>query len=287
MNSEADLIRILKAAVWQQQAAILHRGNGILTALGMDHRDAKGFVLRYGLTAIHYGNKSLATVERDAHDALIRSGCEEHIAHLMSERAIRLRELLYSKVNTCPIEPEKDKTILDLGGGSGHVALQLANALPESKVLIADVNDWRTEEAQKRTEFFHVRNNEIEARSALRKSVDHTLLLTVLHHSNDPVRLLHEALFVTKRRITIIESVTQSDVEFMVGAWVDWFYNRVIHFNEDPAKKIPVPCNFRPTDGWRQLIFKLTGRWPTVSQDLGVFQDLNPEHHHLFVCHLA
>ena len=63
--------------------------------------------------------------------------------------------------------------------------------------------------------------------------------------------------------------------------WIDWWYNRVLHFDEDPAKKVNVPFNFREPEDWKAL---LKERVLKVSDyDLGTFQILNPEHHWLFV----
>ncbi|MBP9718073.1 hypothetical protein KBD59_02130, partial [Candidatus Gracilibacteria bacterium] len=40
--------------------------------------------------------------------------------------------------------------------------------------------------------------------------------------------------------------------QFALNVFFDWFYNRVIHFNRDPACKVNVPCNFLPVSGWNR-----------------------------------
>ena len=77
--------------------------------------------------------------------------------------------------------------------------------------------------------------------------------------------------------------MTENLIGYEYGAWIDWFYNHVIHYAPDIDKKINVPCNFMPATGWGQLVWKLTGLRPSVSTNLGIYQYLNPENHHLFV----
>jgi SAM-dependent methyltransferase len=125
-------------------------------------------------------------------------------------------------------------------------------------------------------------------------SFDTTLLLTVLHHTDDPLALLRSAINVTRKRLIILERVvgmsasdssewTNSplyglcfDDQIRYAVFVDWFYNRVLHSD------VPVPYNFTSPSSWRR-IFRDLGLRVSVEFDLGVDQPLVPEHHYLFV----
>lgn len=112
--------------------------------------------------------------------------------------------------------------------------------------------------------------------------VDSSLLLTVLHHAENPTALFEETARITKQRIVIIESIVPStdadafESEFEVAAFFDWFYNRVLHAD------VPVPFNYNSIDGWIQLFKGMEWKITDVV-DLGRDQKLVPEHHVLFV----
>ncbi|HEX8172497.1 MAG TPA: hypothetical protein VF824_18325 [Thermoanaerobaculia bacterium] len=116
----------------------------------------------------------------------------------------------------------------------------------------------------------------------LEQAVDCSLLLTVLHHSEDPIALLHGVFEATRRRVIVIESVVpdeDSDTferQFLVAALFDWFYNRILH--ED----VPVPFNYNSVHGWTQQVERC-GWTVSVTKDFGRDQPLVPERHVLFV----
>jgi SAM-dependent methyltransferase len=121
---------------------------------------------------------------------------------------------------------------------------------------------------------------------------DTVLVLVVLHHSNDPIKLLKLAWAATKKRLIIIESVvgvheqkpsanyeltSSSDQDQIAYAgFVDWFYNRVLHDN------IPVPYNFTTPERWHQTFLEHDmhlAQTTYFGQDI----DIGPEYHVLFV----
>jgi len=121
---------------------------------------------------------------------------------------------------------------------------------------------------------------------------DTVLLLTVLHHSENPVELLKSAWDVTKKKLIIIESVVgvhkeepQAKYELLnssdedqvaFAAFVDWFYNRVLH------NDVPVPYNFTTPEQWRSIFSENNMR---LAQTIHLGQDIEmgPEYHILFV----
>lgn len=121
---------------------------------------------------------------------------------------------------------------------------------------------------------------------------DTVLVLTVLHHSSDPMRLLEEAWRVTKKRLIIIESVFGAHDSDLKGRYalagrseedqldyaiyVDWLYNRVLHDD------VPAPYNFTTPNRWQQ-VFEGMGMKVTAAINLGQDIPIAPELHYLFV----
>ena len=122
-------------------------------------------------------------------------------------------------------------------------------------------------------------------------TADTTLLLTVLHHADDPLEVFNRFAERTRGRIVIIESVCGIDKDTRMpspltqltavgqrkyATFIDWFYNRILHDG------VPVPYNFGSPAEWRTA-FRDSG-WKVISEeDLGIDQPIVPEHHVLFV----
>jgi len=214
----------------------------------------------------------LARHEQFLASKLQELGLYDGLDDLMQARA----DMWYVVVRDQLKPPDLSHTsILDLGGGSGEFGEVIQNATGW-EVTIADAMDWRKVDVP----FVPVIAHQLGVPD---KSFDQTLVMTVLHHAVDPVALLTEAIRVTRRRLIFVESVPGNQLPFLYVAWIDWFYNHVVHFTPEIKNKINVPCNFLPTSAWEDLVWKICERSPTVSRSLGVFQHLNPEPHHLFV----
>ena len=113
--------------------------------------------------------------------------------------------------------------------------------------------------------------------SALRYGqFDSSMLLMVLHHADSPLRLLEEAIRVTKNNIYIIESVYFNKEHRQLDAILDWQYNRVF------VDGINCPYNFQTPSGWDETF----ANYPVKLEktvDLGIDLPLVPEYHWLFV----
>lgn len=188
-------------------------------------------------------------------------------------------------------------TVLDLGCGDGKVGERVAQDGLE--VTLADVyeNDHVKTTGLKFVPLEQGVQNDFEG-----QKYDNTLLLTVMHHSNDPIGTLKQARDVTKKsgRIVVIESVFNlnphyalrySAEEFMelsgeqqrkANIFFDHFYNRIIHFKEDPKMKVNVPYNFNSPCGWNKEAEKL-GLEVKKTIYLGIDQKIVPEYHTLHV----
>jgi hypothetical protein len=123
---------------------------------------------------------------------------------------------------------------------------------------------------------------------------DTILLLTVLHHSIDPIGTLREVRRLCSGRVIVIESVfglkirsqgwdphtaayfeLSEDKQRDFNTYFDWFYNRVLHQN------VPVPFNFNQPNGWIK-VFRRCGFEVLGLEHLGIDQPLVPEYHILY-----
>lgn len=262
--NDSKLHRIVDEAKCNPVVAAMIRSNLMpaLQYLGWSLQDTSNFIEDMLLDADYSENGW----EEILHSSMPAPGMT-NLANRMVERA----DLTYGKISP-HILPG---TVLDLGGGSGEIGKRIA--ADGHDVTIADVRDWRADQSLK---FVWILNNEIAARYG---SFDTVVVLHVFHHSDDPEKLLKAAFRVARQRVIFIESVTDTMEEWLYTAWFDWFYNRAMHYSADPKNKIPVPCRFFPTVGWKQMVRRLDRLTPTVSQDLGIYQVLNPIHHHLYV----
>jgi 2-polyprenyl-3-methyl-5-hydroxy-6-metoxy-1,4-benzoquinol methylase len=179
----------------------------------------------------------------------------------------------------------KGDSLLDIGCGNGLIA-NLAKDLFKH-VLLLDVVPYISN--QLKLPFVLYKEG---APLPVDELYDTVLLLTVLHHSNDPIGLLKLAWAATKQRLLIIESVVgvhhvepQVNYELVnlsdrdqiaYAAFVDWFYNRVLHDD------IPVPYNFTTPENWKYTFSKHNMRLLQTVY-LGQDIDIGPEYHVLFV----
>lgn len=250
-----------------------------------EHRDsAIGSLL-----ALARKRQPLAQYEQRGYTILADAGVVAAIPGKLTDRA----SLIYSQIS--PYVTGND--ICDLGCGDGKVGELLA--ADGKSVTLADVYQHP-----------HITNTGLpficfaqgDAVPLPNDSVDTTLLLTVLHHADDPVALLKEGIRITRPGgdVILIESVfgISSDRAAAVGAnnfgtlsaeeqrlaniFFDHLYNRIIHYSADPANKVNVPFNFNTPERWGTLL----GRCGAPEQqciDLGEDQKAVPEYHTLHV----
>jgi len=252
---------------------MIHRlATGILTHLNLQGTTAVNFLddhVRRGLQIA-----DLSGYEEHLHNELKSLGAFAYLPQRMTQRAGAWYRKLIPHVDF-----NLGGDVLDLGGGSGELALRLHEQFNNNKpttVYVADALNW----LKVKLPFLEVEGHKIDAKD---DTFNHVIVLTVFHHTDDVPALVEEAFRVAKKRVVFIESVSEDLLMYQYGSWIDWFYNHVIHFNPDITKKINVPCHFMPATGWEQLVWRLTGLTPTVSKNLGIYQNLNPENHHIFV----
>lgn len=159
--------------------------------------------------------------------------------------------------------------VLDLGCGDGKVGEFLC-ARKSCTVTLMDVVDYN----KTALPFVRYDGRNIDYPDNF---FDQVLLLTALHHSDDPMKVMNEALRVADDSVIIIESVYFNELHKQINKFFDWFYNRVLNNPE-----INVPFNFLTPSAWVALFEKIGGR-VTHMEHLGIDEPLVPEWHVLYV----
>lgn len=244
---------------------------GICRELEIKQRDIE-LLVRLIWNSDHSG--SISDFEKQLQTVFARFSSPEKLRNSLDERAKRIA------VQVSPYIVGDQ--IADIGCGDGVVSL----FVPKNEFILVDICDYL--DVRVHAPFHRYREG---GSLRLPHKVDTSLLLTVLHHSIDPIQVLEETRKFTTRRTLVIESVYGViDPNNASGLWnqenpilqkkyatfIDWLYNRVFHDG------VPVPYNFAAPDNWMD-IFKATG-WNIITKlDLGVDQPIVPEYHVLFV----
>jgi hypothetical protein len=222
-------------------------------------------------------NHDISTLEKTIHNTLTHNDSSKD----------RIDVGMYNRSRTIFSEIEQHLTgdsLADIGCGHGLVSWMAHQKFKE--VMLFDVVDYLYPEVN--LPFQKCK----EDQDAPFKEYDCTLLITVLHHSEYPERLLKHVWEKTNKRLIIIESVfgvepsssekksplyklNETDQKYY-AVFCDWFYNRVLN------QGVPVPYNFDTPQGWKDTFKKLSA---TVSyeEDLAIDIPIVPEHHFLFV----
>lgn len=229
--------------------------------------------------------------EQSAHAVLACEGITEAIPEKLVERARIMHEQIKPHLLA--------GSVLDLGCGDARLAQMLQQ---DFTLQLSDV--YENQNVANTGMPFKLLEQS-EAVPFGDSQFDNTLLLTVLHHSDNPEQVLREAHRVTRPdgRVIIIESVygvngqelsqarraqvqqylaLTPEQQRRVNIFFDHFYNRVIHYTEDPTKKVNVPFNFNTPEMWKQL-FEQAGLKQEQIVHLGVDQLAVPEYHTLHV----
>lgn len=233
---------------------------------------------------------NVAEYEQSAHAVLAREGITEAIPEKLIERA----RIIHGQIKPHLLAG----SVFDLGCGDARLAqlLQQDGFTPQLADVYENPNVSDTGMPFQLLE-------QSEAVPFSDNQFDNTLLLTVLHHSDNPEQVLREAQRVTRSngKVIAIESVygvngqelspaqraqaqqylaLTPEQQRRINIFFDHFYNRVIHYTDDPAKKVNVPFNFNTPEAWKQL-FEQAGLKQEQIVHLGVDQPAVPEYHTL------
>jgi len=216
------------------------------------HQKKKGFVDRPAVKKVTAGlNRTVGKV-----------------AGLALERGLGDRsEKIYRQIEPY-IEEEND--VLDLGCGDGKIGYIL-HLEKGCNVELMDVKDYN----QTPLPLKIYNGTSIPGKD---NSYDHVLLLTVLHHADNPMVLMKQALRLAEKSVIVIESVYFDRIPLhrKINAAIDLFSSRML---VDP--EINVPFNFLTPTAW-VAVFEEAGGKVVGMEKLGIDQPLVPEYHVLY-----
>lgn len=236
------------------------------------------------------GKYKQSEYERNIHKLLARRNILDKIPKKLENRAKTVFRQIRKYIKG---------DVVDIGCGDGRIGELIPKKLGYS-VKLCDVYK-HSHISETELVFKSIKSGKIP----FKEKFDTTLLLTVLHHSNNPTDTLKEAIRVTKKggRILIIESVFGVDgkelsqnkkshakqffgisyeKQRLVNIFFDHFYNRCIHYNKDSKKKVNVPFNFKTPEQWKKF-FEQYGLVHENIIHLGIDQPAVPEYHTLHV----
>ena len=77
-----------------------------------------------------------------------------------------------------------------------------------------------------------------------------------------------------------------SEEQRLANIFFDHFYNRIVHYSNDPKQKVNVPFNFRSPEQWRE-IFDNMGLEKVYREYIGIDHPIVPEYHLLDVLEVS
>ncbi|MBV6393253.1 MAG: hypothetical protein KPEEDBHJ_02492 [Anaerolineales bacterium] len=131
------------------------------------------------------------------------------------------------------------ETILDCGSGTMSIAslLQKGSGARIIGTDILDLNETDMEMCICPGEFLPFADS----------SVDAVLLIFVLHHSQDNMKILQECIRVARTRVIIFEDVYRNPFELGIVKFFDRLGNRII------STAIPLPFTFKSEEEWGRV----------------------------------
>lgn len=154
-----------------------------------------------------------------------------------------------------PLVP-RGATVLDLGCGDGLLGRTIRMERPDLALTGMDVL------VRPKT---HIPVQEFDGLSVPMgdRSVDVILLVDVLHHADNPIRLLTEAARVARQAI-IIKDHLQS-------GWFDRQTLRLMDWTGTAALGASLPCNYWSAQEWTLALQRIGAAIETWNTDLGLY----------------
>jgi len=160
----------------------------------------------------------------------------------------------------------RGSSLVDVGGGEGHVARALAPHLQGGQILVLDPQPGRagrpdaagSGSAGVGSAGMRTVRGDAGGLPLPDGSVDTVLLSFVLHHTDDAERALGEALRVARQRVVILESVyrgPRGGWEQRTLAWADRWVNA--GRGEGQMGRTEVPLRHRPSAEWTGMAERL------------------------------
>ena len=113
----------------------------------------------------------------------------------------------------------KNVRLLDVGSGNGQLAKYIMTERPDIYVEGLDIMDW-PEQLIKITRF------DGETIPFKDSEWDYCMVSDVLHHCEDPRKLLAELVRVAKRGVVIKDHISDTSFDYYILCAMDWMGNR-------------------------------------------------------------
>lgn len=234
---------------------------------------------------------------QDLLDFYKKIGYREKRSKRNSGRADGIFQMLKPYLNGCPI--------LDVGTGNSTVAVEIHKS--GHRINTMDVTDNRCKEARQKEKeglSFSVHSCNEHLRY-MPGSYGTVMTMAVLHHCDEPLRLLDDAVNTTNSRLIIYESTFGAGKENCLGLlksnpevygryfsldreqqkmyciFLDWFLNKIEYLND-----AHIPCNFTSPDKWEK-VFREKGLEVRERKLLGFDNPGISEFHVLYVLEKA
>ena len=223
-----------------------------------------------------------------------------NVIDIMNQKLVGRADLIFSY--TQHYIPA-NASILDIGAGTGTIAKRFHDA--GYNIIMHDIKGDGTEKRVPAVVDsgipYDLHDNDEPLKYESNK-FDMSLLNCVMHHCDNPMAVLDEAIRVTGKRIAILESVygvTREEISDKVyeqnpkmydlffslgkeeqkkyGTFLDWFLNKASFRNN-----AYVPFNFNTPENWEK-IFAEKGLNVIAKKIVGIDQPVTPEFHIFYV----
>ena len=154
-----------------------------------------------------------------------------------------------------PLLP-RDASVLDVGCGDGLLGRTIRSLRPDLALTGMDVL------VRPRT---HIPVQEFDGLTLPldKMAVDVVLLVDVLHHADDPMRLLKEAARVARQAIVIKDHVQ--------AGWLDRQTLRIMDWTGNAAHGVALPYNYWSAKEWTLALQRIGAAIDSWKTDLGLY----------------
>jgi ubiquinone/menaquinone biosynthesis C-methylase UbiE len=154
---------------------------------------------------------------------------------------LRKRRLEKMSALLIPSVP-KHGVMLDLGCGNGDLAAEIQKSAPDLEILGIDVQEHKESKIPMKVYDGNVIPYNDE-------HFDHIMIITALHHTDDYIPVLKEAIRVTRKQIIIYDHQYSNYKEWLGLVITDWPGN--VPFG------VYTPFNFKKRSEWKNLFEQL------------------------------
>jgi len=157
-----------------------------------------------------------------------------------------IKNMVLKAVNLAEDFIKEEEKILDIGAGGGWISEELQKRKKTSNTLLDVINLNQTD-----LPLIIYNGKDIPLED---NSFDSALLICVLHHCQNPERVLQEARRVVKDKIIIVENVPSNRFSRFAMCCEDVFLNLGFCMLGNSFKEIiNLPFNFKKISGWKNL----------------------------------